>query len=228
VKPNLPVLGRTYGAGVATIRQGLAARPAVAVAELVRRGQTVPVEGFDLEAEDILLEAKDHEGFAVAVDSGYAVAVATTITPELADEGLAREIVRRIQDMRRDAGFDLSDRITTWCTGDGDVARVMQSQSAYIQGETLSTELLAGAPPADAFSVERISRIGGHPCRPEERLSGARYAAAMTGRSWILVGLAAFVLALPASPAAEVIPGAGANDSADSHARRDPRRRADR
>jgi isoleucyl-tRNA synthetase len=154
VKPNLPVLGRKYGAGVATIRQGLAAMPAVAVAELVRRGQTVPVEGYDLEAEDILLEAKDHEGFAVAVDSGYAVAVATTITPELADEGLAREIVRRLQDMRRDAGFALADRITTWYSGDDEVARVIRAHAAYIQGETLSTKLAAGEPPADAFSAE--------------------------------------------------------------------------
>jgi isoleucyl-tRNA synthetase len=154
VKPNLPALGRKYGAGVATIRQGLAAIPPAAVAELVRRGQTVPVEGYDLEPEDILLEAKDHAGFAVAVDSGYAVAVATTITPELADEGLAREVVRRIQDMRRDAGFDLADRITTWYSGDSDVARVMASQASYIQGETLSTELVQGDAPVGAHRVE--------------------------------------------------------------------------
>ncbi len=154
VKPNLPVLGRKYGAGVATIRQGLAAMPPVAVAELVRRAQTVPVEGYDLEAEDILLEARDHEGFAVAVDSGYAVAIATTITPELADEGLAREIVRRLQEMRRDAGFDLADRITTWYSGDGEIARVLRSHAAYIQGETLSTQIVAGEPPGGAFSEE--------------------------------------------------------------------------
>ena len=150
VKPNLPVLGRKYGSGVAVIRQGLAAMPAAAVADLVRKGQVISVEGYDLEPGDILLEAKDSGGYAAATEAGYVVAVTTTITPELADEGLARELVRRIQDLRREAGFDLADRITTWCLGDGDIARVLASHAAYIQGETLSTALLATEPPDDA------------------------------------------------------------------------------
>jgi isoleucyl-tRNA synthetase len=154
VKPNLPVLGRKYGSGVATIRQGLAAMPPRAVADLVRSGKTVPVEGFDLEPEDILLEAKDSPGYAAATDWGLAVAIATAITPELADEGLAREVVRRLQDMRRDAGFDLADRITTWYEGDAEVARVIAAQAGYIGAETLSTELIAGPAPADAHTVE--------------------------------------------------------------------------
>ncbi|MCC7365357.1 MAG: isoleucine--tRNA ligase [Dehalococcoidia bacterium] len=154
VKPNLPVLGRKYGPGVAQIRTGLAAMPAAAIVDLVRRGQSIPVEGYELLPEDILLQAHDTEGYAVATDGGYAVAVTTAITPELADEGLAREIVRRVQDMRRDAGFELTDRITTWYAGDGDIARVMSAQAAYIQGETLTTELVAGDPPEGAHRAE--------------------------------------------------------------------------
>jgi hypothetical protein len=56
--------------------------------------------------------------------------------------------------MRREAGFDLADRITTWYQGDADLGRVMQSQGGYIRGETLSTALVAGAPPADAHTAE--------------------------------------------------------------------------
>ncbi len=155
VKPNLPVLGRKYGAGVAVIRQGIAAMPPAAVAEIVRRGQTLSVEGHELEPEDILLESQDRDGYSAASDAGYVVAITTTITPELADEGLAREIVRRIQDMRREAGFDLSDRITTWYVGEADVARVMQSHGGYIAGETLSTELIEGEPPSGALRLEQ-------------------------------------------------------------------------
>ncbi len=153
VKPNLPVLGKKYGATVAAIRGELAKLPPADVADAVRGGQTVTVAGVELTAEDILLEAKDSDGFAAAVDAGYAVAVSTAISPELADEGLAREVVRRIQDMRREAGFDLSDRITAWYDGDADVARVMVAQAAYIQGETLATELIAGVAPADASTA---------------------------------------------------------------------------
>ena len=153
VKPNLPVLGKKYGAEVAAIRAGLAAIAPAEVAEAVRRGRNVSVAGKDLEPEDILLQAQDTAGYAAAQEAGYTVAVSTAISPELADEGLARELVRRIQDMRRDAGFDLAARITTWVLGDGDVARVLASQGDYIRAETLSTELLATEPAPGAHSA---------------------------------------------------------------------------
>lgn len=154
VKPNLPVLGKKYGAEVAAIRAGLAEVAPAGVAEAVRRGRNVVVAGKELAPEDILLQAQDAEGYAAAQDAGYTVAVTTAITPELADEGLARELVRRIQDMRREAGFELADRITTWVEGDAELQRVAHSQGEYIRGETLSTELVAGAPPADAFAMD--------------------------------------------------------------------------
>jgi len=155
VKPNLPVLGRKYGAEVQAIRQGLSGVRVADIVEAVRRGRTVFVAGRDLEPEDILLQAHDAEGFAAASDAGYTVAVTTAITPELADEGLARELVRRIQDMRREAGFDLSDRITTWYSGDGGIGRVMQSHGSYIAAETLSTQLVAGDPAEGAHRAEQ-------------------------------------------------------------------------
>ncbi|MCZ7578098.1 MAG: class I tRNA ligase family protein [Dehalococcoidia bacterium] len=154
VKPNLPVLGKKYGSEVAAIRAGLAAIAPAEVAEVVRRGRNVSVAGKELEPEDILLQAQDTAGYAAAQEAGYTVAVATAISPELADEGLARELVRRIQDMRREAGFDLSDRITTWVAGDGDIARVLASQGDYIRAETLSTELLATEPTPDAHRAD--------------------------------------------------------------------------
>ena len=154
VKPNLPVLGKKYGAEVAAIRAGLAAIAPAEVAEAVRRGRNVSVAGKDLEPEDILLQAQDTAGFAAAQEAGYTVAVTTAISPELADEGIARELVRRIQDMRREAGFDLSDRITTWVAGDGDVARVLASQGDYIRAETLTTELRTGEASNGAHTAE--------------------------------------------------------------------------
>jgi len=158
VKPNLPVLGKKYGAEVAAIRAGLAQLAAADVAEAVRRGRPVDVVTATaqrtLEAEDILLVAQDADGFATASESGYTAAISTTITPELADEGLAREVVRRLQDMRREAGFDLADRITTWYQGSSELGRVMQAHAAYIQGETLTTELIEGVPPSEAHAAE--------------------------------------------------------------------------
>ena len=164
VKPNLPVLGKKYGAEVQAIRTGLAALVPAEVAEAVRRGRSVQVAGKDLEPEDILLQAQDAEGYAAAQEAGYTVAVTTTITPELADEGLARELVRRIQDMRREAGFELSDRITTWVDGDASVARVIAAHRDYIAGETLTTALVESPPPSDVRTIkpdlEGVKSIG--------------------------------------------------------------------
>jgi isoleucyl-tRNA synthetase len=160
VKPNLPVLGKKYGSAIQQIRAGLAELPAREVADSVRRGRNLSVAGHDLEPEDILLEPLDAEGYSSATESGYTVAVATTITPELADEGLAREIVRRLQDLRREAGFELSDRITAWYQGDGNLSRVAGAFGDYIRGETLATDLVAGPPPADAHSeVQRVEGV---------------------------------------------------------------------
>jgi isoleucyl-tRNA synthetase len=78
--------------------------------------------------------------------------VDATITPELRAEGLAREVVRRIQAMRKEAGFDISDRITTYYQASGEFAEVFRAWSKYIQSETLSTRLVAGEAPVGAYA----------------------------------------------------------------------------
>ncbi|HJP40663.1 MAG TPA: isoleucine--tRNA ligase [Dehalococcoidia bacterium] len=147
VKPNLPVLGPRLGRGLGAVRSALGDLSDGDVAEL-RRGRTISVAGHELSGDDVLIEERPREGFASASEAGYTVAVSTLITPELADEGLAREIVRRIQDLRREAGFDLADRITTWVEGSADIVRVLDVHREYIAAETLSTELVTvEAPP---------------------------------------------------------------------------------
>ena len=132
VKPDLPALGPRLGAELAAVRSALAALDPAEVAAAVRAGSPVTVAGHELAAEDFLLEMREREGFAAASEAGYTVAVTTTITPELADEGIARELVRRIQDLRREAGFALSDRITTWYEGGDAIARVLATHGDYV------------------------------------------------------------------------------------------------
>ena len=94
----------------------------------------------------------DRDGYIAAEDDSYEAAVDTTVTGDLRDEGLARELVHRIQNMRRAAGFDISDRIVTWCQGDERITRVLEKHDAYIQQETLSVELRQGAPDSEAYT----------------------------------------------------------------------------
>jgi len=79
------------------------------------------------------------------------VAVDAQVTPELRLEGQAREVVRRIQAMRKEAGFDISDRITTYYQAGGEFGRVFRDWAAYIQAETLSSALVEGPAPDTAY-----------------------------------------------------------------------------
>jgi isoleucyl-tRNA synthetase len=105
-----------------------------------------------LTPEEIILQTEPLEGLAVAADRGITVAVDARITPELRAEGLAREIVRRVQSMRKAAGFNIQDRITTFVLGEGkDLDQVLADWAAYIKAETLTAHLAAGEPPQDAY-----------------------------------------------------------------------------
>ena len=96
-------------------------------------------------------------GYSANLEAGYMVAVDANITPELADEGLARELAHRIQNLRKSARFEITDRIITYYQGPDDVARVMAAHGDYIRQETLSdaiTQITPGAAPDDAAKSE--------------------------------------------------------------------------
>ena len=100
------------------------------------------------------------DSFWVALDGGYMVAVDGTVTPELAEEGLARELVHRIQNLRRAADFQVTDRIVTYYQAPLEISRVMSGNfSDYIRQETLSEELVGG-PPQDGAKTE-TSKVDG-------------------------------------------------------------------
>ena len=165
VKPNLPVLGPRLGRELGAVRTALGALDAGEVAAAVRAGEVVTIAGHDLAPNDFLIEMRERDGYAVVSDAGYTVGIATTVTDELADEGIARELVRHIQDLRREADFEMSDRITSWCEGGEAIARVLATHGNYVKGETLSVELHAEAPPEDAqqtrFTLDGVEVVAG-------------------------------------------------------------------
>ncbi len=150
VKPDLSVLGPRYGGQVGAIQEALRRADPASVARAVASGTPVRIDGWELTAGDVLVSSVDREGYASAEESGYTVVVATELTPELVDEGLAREVVHRLQTMRRNAGFEIADRIVTYYRGDDALRRVMQRFADYVRQETLSLELVDGEPPAGA------------------------------------------------------------------------------
>jgi isoleucyl-tRNA synthetase len=158
VRPNLPVLGPKYGQQVRNIREALAASDPQAIAARVRAGKAVTVGEFTLEPDEVLVSVEDRPGLAVAMEGvgGLVVAVDTAMTQELADEGTARELVHRLQNMRRDGGLKIDDRITAYVFGADDRMRlVLEQHGDYIRQETLSIKLLLELPSEGAHAQEQ-------------------------------------------------------------------------
>jgi len=102
----------------------------------------------------------DKPGYMVSSEGDCAVAIPTEISPELASEGLAREIVHRLQVMRRSAGFDITDYIVTYYQGDAYMKKVIEGFADYIKQETLSRQLIEGVPGEGAFTES--FKLGGY------------------------------------------------------------------
>ena len=158
VLPNNKLLGPRLGATLGRVRAALTHADAGVVVQNVQSGDPVTLsidgETVELAPDEVLVRTHPAEGLAVTTDRGVTVAVETDITPELRTEGLARELVRRIQVMRRDAGFNIADRIVTYGFSDGPLSDALLTWSDYVKAETLSIDLVAGAPPSEAFSEE--------------------------------------------------------------------------
>jgi isoleucyl-tRNA synthetase len=140
VMPLLKVLGPKYGRDLAVIR-GL-----LREGEFELREGRVHVGDWALEPGEFELRARAREGFAVADGEGFAVALDTEITPELQLEGVVRDVIRTIQKMRQDAGFEVTDRIRiTYPQADGDVSRAFAEHRDWIASETLAVAVEPGA-----------------------------------------------------------------------------------
>ena len=159
-KPNLRVVGKKYGKQVPALTvalKDLAGDAAKAAAQAHEAGQPFNLEVggeiLALQADDVLVESSSPEGYAVAEGNGVLVALDTTLTPELLAEGLARELVRNIQDARKAAGFEIADRISVTLGGaSAGVAAVVQQYGAYIRSETLAETLTLDEPAAGAHT----------------------------------------------------------------------------
>jgi isoleucyl-tRNA synthetase len=157
IRPNLPRLGKRYGKRIPAIRAACAACDGAAVAAAVAAGRPFTLdaggEPLQLEPEDVLVETSAAEGYASAEDEGYLVALDTRLDDALLREGLARELVRTVQDARKQADLNIADRIRLRIEGSAGVQAALAQYRDFIMAETLATDWAAdGFQPE--FSVE--------------------------------------------------------------------------
>ena len=148
LKPQLKTLGPKYGKHLNAIRQYLASCDnAVEIVDRVRAGKIYSFEAdgttIELAEEDLLINPVNKSGYSVESENGMTVVIDTTLTPALVDEGIARELVSKLQTMRKEAGFEVTDHIVVGYVADGDSARVLASDKG-IQSDVLCDELVTG------------------------------------------------------------------------------------
>ena len=153
IKPNFRALGPRFGRRMPALAAAIATlTPAELRAirdELAVGGPTrvvVDGEAVTLDATDLDVRAERREGYEVEHEGAYAVALDTEITPELRAEGLAREVVRAVQDARKEAGLEVSDRIGLWLAAGGELAAAIDAHEAWILAEVLGVGRLEAAP----------------------------------------------------------------------------------
>ncbi len=158
VKPFSKQLGQKYGNKFPAIQKAILAMNAEEVASTFMAGKSLEVkagdETFQIISEEVEVKAQAKSGFAVAEDGAYVAALVTDLTPELLAEGLAREFIRRAQDLRKTADLDVVDRIELFIEATPILKSAIQTHEDYIKSETLTTKLSFATPPADASVVE--------------------------------------------------------------------------
>jgi isoleucyl-tRNA synthetase len=145
IKPNFKTLGPKLGQEMKAIAGLVSQFSQDQIRQIETLGYIYTDLGsrqFKLELEDVEISTADMPGWTVASDKGMTVALDITLTPELVLEGLARELVNRVQNMRKDSGFELTDRIIVTYDGDEDIQNCIKIHMAYICSEILADEVV--------------------------------------------------------------------------------------
>ena len=160
-------LGQKYKGLYPKIRQAILELPVQESAAKLLDGinLVVNVDGkfYEIQPDEVEVHSTAHAGFEVASDGPYLAAVDIELTPELINEGLAREFVRRVQTLRKDGGLDLADRIRLAYQATPRLNEAVQAFAEFIQSETLAVELIAGEIPekwitaSDSFDGEQLT-----------------------------------------------------------------------
>jgi isoleucyl-tRNA synthetase len=144
IKPNFKTLGPKHGKQMKQIAAVIAGFTAEDIAEIESNGVkniAVSDQNIALNIEDVMISSQDIEGCLVASEGNVTVALDIHITPELKGEGIAREMVNRIQNLRKDSGFEVTDKIIVTILKDGIVEKAINVNLDYIKTETLSEEI---------------------------------------------------------------------------------------
>ncbi|MFN2593563.1 MAG: DUF5915 domain-containing protein, partial [Actinomycetota bacterium] len=163
VKPNFKKLGPRFGRDIGRVQSSISSADASAlVAALDARGAiSLDIDGetVDLAKDDLDIRIESRPGLQFVSDGPYGLALDVEITPELAAEGLAREVVRAVQELRKSSGLAVEDRIELWISGGNASIDQLRPHESYIAGEVLATSVKFEAGPEALSSAEAADGV---------------------------------------------------------------------
>ena len=149
IKPNLPVLGRAYGKMIPQIRKEIGARNQMELAQTIQNGGvvTINIDGTEIELnkENLLVTMQGLEGYAFAGEGSIGVVLDTHISDELREEGHVREMISKIQNMRKESGFQVADKIKLYVSDNEMLMDVIKKFAETIKRDTLTEEIIFAA-----------------------------------------------------------------------------------
>jgi isoleucyl-tRNA synthetase len=149
IKPNLPILGKSYGRFIPAIRKAVAEMDQATLAKKIQSGETVTItiNGTDiaLNPENLQVTMNGLEGFTFAGEGEIGVVLDTLISDDLRKEGYMREVISKVQNMRKDSGFEVTDKINLYVAGNQMLEEIVKSFADYIQHETLANSIIYNA-----------------------------------------------------------------------------------
>ncbi|WP_377272082.1 isoleucine--tRNA ligase [Peterkaempfera sp. SMS 1(5)a] len=162
-KANFRALGKRFGKGVQDVAKAIAAADAAALSAALRAGGTATVEvngeAVELTPDEVVVTETPREGWAVANESGATVALDLHITPELRRTGVARDVIRQVQEARKTSGLDVADRIVLrWTADDPETAGALAEHAGLVADEVLAVDFAQGEADwaSEAFTDESL------------------------------------------------------------------------
>jgi len=156
-KGNFRALGRRFGKDTPKVAATIAAADAAELAAALREHGVATVAGVEVTADEVLISERPREGWSVVNEQGETVALDLELTPELVQAGLAREVVRLVQERRKVSGLEVSDRISLAWAAEGNLAEAIRAHSDTIASEVLAVRI-AESEPADDWITD--SEVG--------------------------------------------------------------------
>ena len=145
IKPNLPVLGKEYGKLIPKIKEEIAKKNQMELATKVKNGKVeyIEIDGVQigLDSNNLLITMHGKEGFAFSGEGEMGVVLDTHITPELKEEGYLREILSKVQNMRKESGFEVLDRINLYVSENENLENVIKKYEDIIKKDTLANNI---------------------------------------------------------------------------------------